>query len=48
MDKMQKELNAVLREEKCKNSITCPADVKDKSVESLIRELNDKLVAKTT
>ena len=43
-----KEVEALLKEKKCKNCILCLEDIKDKPNEYQIKDLNDKLIQKTS
>lgn len=43
-----KEVDTLIREKKCKNCMLCIEDLKDKPTETIIRELNDRLVTRTT
>ena len=43
-----KEVESLLKEKKCKNCILCLEDLKDKQGDLLIKDLNDRLVIKTT
>jgi len=45
--KKQKEVEALLREKKCKNCILCLDDLKDKASEIVIKDLNERIIAKT-
>jgi hypothetical protein len=43
-----KEVESLLKEKKCKNCILCLEDIKDKQGDVLIKDLNEKLVTKTS
>ena len=42
-----KEVESLMREKKCKNCILCLEDIKDKTGEALISDLNDRVFSKS-
>lgn len=42
-----KEVETILKEKKCKNCIICLEDLKDKPTDSIVKDLNERLIVKT-
>lgn len=43
-----KEVETLLKEKKCKNCMLCLEDLKDKASDQIIKDLNERLIQKTT